>query len=61
MRGFGDIDLPVPVTPDIQPVPGVSTDDTGMSVVTVVGSQPTIPAWAWIVLLGAALYFGSRK
>lgn len=62
MRGYGDLPLPVPVTPDLQPVPGVSTDDSGMSVVTVVGSQPTIPAWLWIVLAAGALwYFGSRK
>lgn len=65
-RGLGalaldyDVNLtPVPVDiPDVSYIPGldtptagVSTDDSGMSVVTVVGSQaPTLPWWFWPVM-----------
>jgi hypothetical protein len=62
MRGYGDLNLPVPITPDIQPVPGVSTDDSGMSVVTVVGTPSTgLPWWVWVLGIGALIYFGGRK
>lgn len=41
------------------PTAGVSTDDSGMSVVTVVGSQG-LPWWAW-GLLAAGVYYGVSR
>jgi hypothetical protein len=61
---------PVPVNlPDISNLPGlnppsagVSTDDAGMSVVTVTAPPSTaVPGWIWVALAGLALYAWSKS
>jgi hypothetical protein len=67
-RGFGDVSLaPVGIDiPDVSDIPGlndpsgVSTDNSGMSVVTVTGSQG-LPWWGWLAIIGGAIYFFNRR
>jgi len=42
---------------------GVSTDDSGMSVVTVVGTPSNTSNFPWLLLLliGAAVWLGTRE
>lgn len=42
---------------DSTDIPGVSTDESGMSVVTVVGTPAnSLPAWPLLILAGIVVY-----
>jgi MYXO-CTERM domain-containing protein len=41
--------------------PNITTDSSGMSVVTVTATDTALPWWAWLALLAAGVYWMGRR